>query len=125
MMVSSGMEDHNRQTKQLDLIVRNGMLVIPGVGQIKADVGIADGKIATLGANLAETTPPRYTMRPAGRYFQAFSTHTFISVTSSLTKAKPIPKLAPPFSAALLRSESFCAAWRIRISSTCRHSAKQ
>ena len=30
--------------RPLDLIVRNGTLVIPGVGQLKADVGIADGK---------------------------------------------------------------------------------
>jgi hypothetical protein len=29
-------------SKPLDLIVRNGTLVIPGVGQIKADAGIAD-----------------------------------------------------------------------------------
>ncbi len=54
------MVDHNGQSKQLDLIVRDGMLVIPGVGQIKADVGIADGKIAALGANLAQTTAEVY-----------------------------------------------------------------
>jgi dihydropyrimidinase len=59
-MVSGGMVDHNGQSKQLDLIVRDGMLVIPGVGQIKADVGIADGKIAALGANLAQTTAEVY-----------------------------------------------------------------
>ena len=31
---------------------RNGTLVIPGVGQVKADVGIADGKIVAIGENL-------------------------------------------------------------------------
>ena len=40
--------------KPLDLIVRNGTLVIPGVGQIKADVGIANGKIAVIGEDLKE-----------------------------------------------------------------------
>ena len=39
-------------SKPLDLIVRNGTLVIPGVGQVKADVGIAGGKIAVIGDNL-------------------------------------------------------------------------
>jgi dihydroorotase-like cyclic amidohydrolase len=38
----------------LELIVRNGTLVIPGVGQVKADVGIAAGKIVALGQNLAD-----------------------------------------------------------------------
>ncbi len=36
-------------TEKLELIVRNGTLVIPGVGQLKADVGIAGGKIAVIG----------------------------------------------------------------------------
>jgi len=44
----------------LDLIVRNGALVIPGVGQVKADVGIADGKIAALGDHLAQTSAEIY-----------------------------------------------------------------
>ena len=39
------MDNH---TEKLDLIVRNGTLVIPGVGEVKADVGIADGKIVDL-----------------------------------------------------------------------------
>ena len=51
------MVDYNRQ---LDLIVRNGALVIPGVGQVKADVGIADGKIAALGDHLAQTSAEVY-----------------------------------------------------------------
>jgi dihydropyrimidinase len=37
---------------KLDLLVRNGTLVIPGVGQIKADVAVADGRIVALGENL-------------------------------------------------------------------------
>ncbi|MCC6780734.1 MAG: amidohydrolase family protein [Hyphomicrobiales bacterium] len=36
----------------LELIVRNGTLVIPGVGQVRADVGIAGGKIVALGESL-------------------------------------------------------------------------
>src|SRR5215467_4413729 len=54
------MVDHYEHSKPLDLIVRNGTLVIPGVGQIKADVGIADGKIAVLAANLAQKTVEVY-----------------------------------------------------------------
>jgi len=37
----------------LDLLVRHGTLVIPGVGQVKADVGIAGGKIVALGDDLS------------------------------------------------------------------------
>src|SRR5215813_10502668 len=54
------MVDHYEHSKPLDLIVRNGTLVIPGVGQVKADVGIADGKIAVLAANLAQRTAEVY-----------------------------------------------------------------
>ncbi len=35
-----------------ELMVRQGTLVIPGVGQIKADVGISDGRILAIGDNL-------------------------------------------------------------------------
>src|SRR5262245_22738864 len=41
-----------QQAAKLDLLVRGGTLVIPGLGRVKADVGIADGKIAILGENL-------------------------------------------------------------------------
>ncbi|HEY7245661.1 MAG TPA: amidohydrolase family protein [Xanthobacteraceae bacterium] len=47
------MTQQNHRLDELDLIVRNGTLVIPGVGQAAADVGIAGGKIVALGANLA------------------------------------------------------------------------
>ena len=36
-----------------DLIVRNGTLVIPGVGKIAADIGISGGRIAAIGSELA------------------------------------------------------------------------
>jgi dihydropyrimidinase len=36
-----------------DLVIRNGTLIVPGIGRVAADVGIADGKIATLGAGLS------------------------------------------------------------------------
>ena len=39
-------------SKPLDLIVRKGTLVIPGVGRIRADVGIAGDKIAVIGESL-------------------------------------------------------------------------
>lgn len=35
-----------------DLVVRNGTLIIPGVGRIDADVGMSAGRIVTLGHNL-------------------------------------------------------------------------
>ena len=35
------------------LVVENGVLVVPGVGLIRADVGISGGKIVALGDNLA------------------------------------------------------------------------
>src|SRR4051812_45261654 len=47
-------------SEKLDLIVRGGTLVIPGVGQIKADVGVAYGKIAVLGENLTQSGAETY-----------------------------------------------------------------
>jgi dihydropyrimidinase len=44
----------------LDLIVRDGNVVIPGVGQMKADIGIADGKIAVLGEELTQSAAEVY-----------------------------------------------------------------
>lgn len=41
------------RSRSLDLLVRHGTLVIPGVGQIKADVGIAEGRIVALGDDLS------------------------------------------------------------------------
>lgn len=49
------MAEHGGNSKTLDLIVRNGTLVIPGIGQVKADVGILEGKIAVLGTGLAQS----------------------------------------------------------------------
>ena len=63
---------------RLDLLVRNGTLVIPGVGQIKADVGIADGKIIALGEHL--TQPAGETYDATGRTVLPgiFDPHTHI-----------------------------------------------
>ena len=47
-------------SKPLDLIVRNGTLVIPGVGRIRADVGIAGDKIAVIGESLKEAGAETY-----------------------------------------------------------------
>jgi dihydropyrimidinase len=49
-----------KQSAKLDLLVRGGTLVIPGLGQVKVDVGIADGKIAVLGENLAQPADETY-----------------------------------------------------------------
>ncbi|MGH7247472.1 MAG: hypothetical protein ACREH9_05140, partial [Pseudomonadota bacterium] len=54
------MAKHDGQSEKLDLIVHNGTLVIPGVGRIKADVGIAGGKIAVLGTGLAQPAAQVY-----------------------------------------------------------------
>jgi dihydroorotase-like cyclic amidohydrolase len=45
-----------------DLVVRGGTLVIPGVGLVRADVGIAGDKIVSLGEDLS---------RPAGEVYDA------------------------------------------------------
>jgi dihydropyrimidinase len=44
----------------LDLIVRNGAVVIPGLGTFDADIGIADGKIAVLSRGLGESAAEVY-----------------------------------------------------------------
>jgi dihydroorotase-like cyclic amidohydrolase len=49
-----------QQAAKLDLLVRGGTLVIPGLGRVKADVGIADGKIAVLGENLPQSATETY-----------------------------------------------------------------
>src|SRR3982074_1463928 len=38
---------------EFDLLVRNGMLVIPGVGEVRADIAVADDRIVARGENLA------------------------------------------------------------------------
>jgi dihydroorotase-like cyclic amidohydrolase len=40
------------RAKKFDLVVRNGTLVIPGVGKINADVAMTGGRIAALGQDL-------------------------------------------------------------------------
>ena len=37
-----------------DLLVRSGTLVIPGIGQVKADIGITDGRITALAEDLPD-----------------------------------------------------------------------
>ncbi len=44
-----------QSSAHFDLLVRGGTLVIPGVGQVAADVAVADGRIAALGENLPGT----------------------------------------------------------------------
>ena len=72
------MSTGNDRSGALDLLVRNGTLVIPGVGQMKADVGIAGGKIVALGANL--TQPAAETYDATGRTVLPgiFDPHTHI-----------------------------------------------
>ena len=40
------------ESAKFDLVVRHGTLVIPGMGRVNADVGVAGGRIAALGDNL-------------------------------------------------------------------------
>ncbi|MGA8615226.1 MAG: amidohydrolase family protein [Xanthobacteraceae bacterium] len=54
------MAEHNGRSEILDLIVRNGTLVIPGVGQMKADIGIANGKIVSLTEHASQSTAEIY-----------------------------------------------------------------
>ncbi len=54
------MAEHKAHPEKLDLIVRNGTLVIPGVGQVKADIEIANGKIAVLSAELSQPAAEVY-----------------------------------------------------------------
>lgn len=42
------------RSKRFSLVVKGGALVIPGVGQVNADLGIAEGKIAAIGEDLAQ-----------------------------------------------------------------------
>ena len=72
------MSPANDRSGSLDLLVRNGTLVIPGVGQVKADVGIAGGKIVALGENL--TQPAAETYDATGRTVLPgiFDPHTHI-----------------------------------------------
>ena len=42
------------------LVVSNGTLVISGVGEIRADVGISNGKVAAIGDDLAEKADEIY-----------------------------------------------------------------
>jgi len=48
-----------------DLVIRNGTLVIPGVGQIAADVGTAEGRIAAIATDLSG--PAAETLDAAGK----------------------------------------------------------
>ena len=48
---------------KLDLVVRGGTLVIPGVGRVAADVGIAGDKIAALGDDLSAAGAEIYDAR--------------------------------------------------------------
>ena len=72
------MSTGDNRSGSLDLLVRNGTLVIPGVGRVKADVGIAGGKIVALGENL--TQPAAETYDATGRTVLPgiFDPHTHI-----------------------------------------------
>ncbi len=48
-----------------DLVVRHGMLVIPGIGSVSADVGITGGRIVALGEELSG--PARETLDARGK----------------------------------------------------------
>ncbi|HEY2184947.1 MAG TPA: amidohydrolase family protein [Xanthobacteraceae bacterium] len=54
------MPDRNSHPERLDLIVRNGTLVIPGVGQFRADVGIRGEKIAVVSDSIGQPAAEVY-----------------------------------------------------------------
>src|SRR5262245_15079274 len=66
------------QAGKLDLFVRNGTLVIPGVGQVKADVAIAGGRIVALGEGLPGTAEQTYDARGKIVLPGIFDPHTHI-----------------------------------------------
>lgn len=51
--------------EKFDLVVRDGTLVIPGIGRVAADVGIAGGRIVALGERL--TGPAEETLDAGGK----------------------------------------------------------
>ena len=67
-----------KDRQPLDLIVRGGTLVIPGVGQVESDLGIHGGKIVLLGNDLADPATECYDA--AGRFVLPgiFDPHTHI-----------------------------------------------
>jgi dihydroorotase-like cyclic amidohydrolase len=107
-----------------DLVVRNGALVIPGVGTVTADVGICGSRIAAIGEELAG---------PAGDVLDArgkvvlpgiFDPHVHIGNELAFDQeAQTRP--APPFSAASPPSGSCCAVSKTRTFYTCRHSGER
>ena len=38
-----------------DLLVKNGSLIVPGVGPIKGDLAVKDGRIASIGDEIASS----------------------------------------------------------------------
>lgn len=68
-----------------DLVIQNGRVVIPGVGVVSCDIGIADGKVTglgrwTLSQRSRRSTPAATTSSPAS------STPTSTSATSSRSR---------------------------------------
>jgi dihydroorotase-like cyclic amidohydrolase len=49
----------------LDLAVRGGTLVVPGIGHVRADVGVAEGRIVALAEDVG---PSRTTLDATGKY---------------------------------------------------------
>src|SRR5260221_9676351 len=66
------------QAAKLDLLVRNGTLVIPGVGQVKADVAIAGGRIVALGEDLPGTAEQTFDATGKAVLPGIFDPHTHI-----------------------------------------------
>ena len=61
-----------------DLVVAGGTLVIPGVGQIRSDVGIAKDKIVALGDDLASQAAEVYDASGKAVLPGIFDPHTHI-----------------------------------------------
>jgi dihydroorotase-like cyclic amidohydrolase len=66
------------QSQKLDLLVRDGTLVIPGVGRVRADVAIAGGRVVALGENLPGTARESFDARGRVVLPGIFDPHTHI-----------------------------------------------
>jgi dihydropyrimidinase len=72
------MADDAHRSGSFDLVIRRGTLLIPGVGQVKGDVGVRAGKIVAIGDDL--TQPATETYDATGRMVMPgiFDPHTHI-----------------------------------------------
>lgn len=77
-MWGNPMAKDRSKSGEFDLLVKGGLLVIPGVGQVRADVGISSGKITTLGEGLSAAGAESYDATGKLVFPGIFDPHTHI-----------------------------------------------